>query len=216
VWLPTGAASTGPPASTAFNYWRFNNVAPAGARTMRISSFAWAPLGQTLPPVTNPPSGAPPGPGPGGPTTTGSSPPSQSRSGPAGAASSQPGTPKLTCVVRPRDASAAGGRSKQAVVLSLTMQPSRFAAATFARNAVLQWSATGVARLGLIVRRWVRGERFIRVGVLPRSVRSGSGRIHLPDRLAGRPIGPGTYSLGLASGTRSVRCTPRRFAFTVT
>ena len=34
------------------NYWRFNNVAPIGVRTMRISSFAWAPLGQSLPPPT--------------------------------------------------------------------------------------------------------------------------------------------------------------------
>lgn len=31
------------------NYWRFDNVAPLGVRTMHISSFAWAPLGQTLP-----------------------------------------------------------------------------------------------------------------------------------------------------------------------
>jgi hypothetical protein len=34
------------------NYWRFNNVAPIGVRTMRISSFAWAPLGQSLPAAT--------------------------------------------------------------------------------------------------------------------------------------------------------------------
>ena len=34
------------------NYWRFDNVAPVAVRTMRISSFTWAPLGQTLPPAT--------------------------------------------------------------------------------------------------------------------------------------------------------------------
>lgn len=31
------------------NYWRFNDVAPSGVRTMRVSSFAWAPPGQRLP-----------------------------------------------------------------------------------------------------------------------------------------------------------------------
>jgi hypothetical protein len=35
------------------NYWRFNNVAPAGVRTIHISSFTWAPLGRSLPPVAN-------------------------------------------------------------------------------------------------------------------------------------------------------------------
>ena len=35
------------------NYWRFDNAAPAGVRTIHISSFTWAPLGRTLPPVAN-------------------------------------------------------------------------------------------------------------------------------------------------------------------
>lgn len=31
------------------NYWRFGNVAPIVVRTVRISGFSWAPLGQRLP-----------------------------------------------------------------------------------------------------------------------------------------------------------------------
>ena len=49
--------STGvPTASTevpVINYWRFKNVAPRGVRTIRVSSFAWAPPGQRLAPLTN-------------------------------------------------------------------------------------------------------------------------------------------------------------------
>ena len=48
------------------NYWRYNNVAPAGVRTMRVASFAWAPLGVALPPAGT--GGTPAaGPGAGGP-----------------------------------------------------------------------------------------------------------------------------------------------------
>ena len=78
---------------------------------------------------------------------------------------------------------------------------------------MLNWSATGVASLKLIIRHRVAGHGFVRLGVLPRSVRAGSGRIHLPPGLAGRLIGPGTYSLGLSS---PARCTPGRAVFTIT
>ena len=45
------------------NYWRFRNVAPAGPRSIRISSFGWTPPGAApLPPSAGSPSSArPPG-----------------------------------------------------------------------------------------------------------------------------------------------------------
>lgn len=215
AWTVTNGVPTPSTEVPVINYWRFNNVAPTGVRTMRIASFSFAPPGQSLPPVTNPPPNGSPPPAPGSPTTTGGS-SSLPAPGPGGAAASGPEQPGLSCVIRPRVASAAGGRSRHAVELNLTMQPSRFAFGQYAHDAVLQWSATGVASLELIIRRWVRGHGFVRAGTLPRSVRFGSGRIHLPRRVASRSLGPGRYSLGLTSATGSIRCTPGRLTFTVT
>jgi hypothetical protein len=56
--LFTWTVSTGVPTPSTevpvINYWRFRNVAPSGVRTIRVSSFAWAPLDQRLPPLTSP------------------------------------------------------------------------------------------------------------------------------------------------------------------
>ena len=205
AWTVTIGVPTPSTEVPVINYWRFNNVAPVGVRTMRISSFAWAPLGQTIPP---PPSPSPRRGGPQPAAAGGSaSPPSP------GTAQLHQGPRGLACVVRVHAESAAARRSRRPVDVNLTMPPSHFALAQFPRDAVLRWSATGVGSLKLVIRRWVRGDGFIRVGALPRSVRSGSGRIHLPGRLAGHRIYPGTYSLGLSS---AARCTPGRFVFTIT
>ncbi len=67
AWTVTSGVPTPSTEVPVINYWRFNNVAPAGVRTIRISSFAWAPLGQTLPPLPNPPP-LPGGPQPRSPT----------------------------------------------------------------------------------------------------------------------------------------------------
>ena len=202
AWTVTIGVPTPSTEVPVINYWRFNNVAPAGVRTMRITSFAWAPLGQTIPPL---PGGSPP--------------PSPTRPSAAAGPASLPalgtahGPRGLACVVRVHAESAAARRSRHAVDVNLTMPPSHFALAQFPRDAVLRWSATGVVSLRLAIRRWVRGDGFVRLGALPRSVRPGSGRIHLPGRLAGHRIGRGTYSIGVTPGAR---CTPGRFVFTIT
>lgn len=121
AWTVTAGVPTPSTEVPVINYWRFKNVAPASVRTMRISSFAWAPLGQSLPPVTNP----------------------------VGAGSA-PGAPGAGAGV----GAGAGGR----------------------------------------------------MGAARRFVRSGRGRIRLPRRLGGHIFGRGTYSVGLASPARAVRC----------
>jgi hypothetical protein len=72
AWTVTTGVPTPSTEVPVINYWRFNNVAPSSVRTMRISSFAWAPLGQSLPPVipapAPPPGAGSPSPGPGGVT----------------------------------------------------------------------------------------------------------------------------------------------------
>ena len=83
-------------------------------------------------------------------------------------------------------------------------------------HAVLRWRATGTASLELIIRRWVRGQGFVRATALARTVRAGTGRIHLSLRVSGPRLGPGRYNLGLTSATRSVRCSPARLTFTLT
>ena len=96
------------------------------------------------------------------------------------------------------------------------MRPSRFPIGQFHDDGVLHWSATGAVRLELTVRRWVPGKGFVRVAALPRAVPSGASRTRLPGKLAGRSVGPGTYSLGLSPGTRAMRCTTHaRLVFTV-
>ena len=145
AWTVTIGVPTPSTEVPVINYWRFNNVAPVGVRTMRISSFAWAPLGQTLPPPPNPP------PPPGGPrprSSTGPSAAGGSASPPSlGTAQLHSGPRGLACVVRVHAESAAARRSRHAVDVNMTMPPSHFALAQFSRDAVLRWSATGVGSL---------------------------------------------------------------------
>jgi hypothetical protein len=189
------------------NYWRYQNVAPAGPRTMRISSFAWAPLGQSLPPVTSPGPTVSPSPGPGDPGAGASPalpPASATPSPPADAAGA-----KLACVI-------GGTHARRTVHLTVSMLPSRFPIARFGRDGVFHWKATGATSLDLIIRHQVSRAGFVRMGAVQLSVRSGSGHIRLPRRLASRHIGRGTFSVRVASGVRPLRCAPGRFVFTVT
>jgi hypothetical protein len=207
AWTVTTGVPTPSTEVPITNYWRYQNVAPAGPRTMRISSFAWVPLGQSPPPVTNPPGTGSGSPGPGGPDP-GASPPAQPAPSSTPTPSTQPAGARLVCVI-------GDARSGRAVRLSVTMQPSRFPIASFGRDGVLSWRATGATSLDLIIRRWVRGAGYTRMGALQRSVRSGAGRIRLPRRLAGRHFGRGRFSLGVTAGARPVRCAPGRFVFMV-
>jgi hypothetical protein len=190
------------------NYWRYQNVAPAGVRTMRISSFTWAPLGQSLPPVTNP---APPGTGSAGPgdPEAGATLPSQASSNGTPRPPARPPGARLACVI-------GGTRSGRAVHLTVSMQTSRFPLAWLGRDGVFAWTATGATSLDLIVRRWVRGGGVLRIGALRSSVRSGQGRIRLPHLLASRRVGRGTFSVRVAAGLRPLRCAPGRLVFTIT
>ena len=52
AWTLTTGVPTPSTEVPMINYWRSHGVAPAGVRTVRISSFAWVPLGQSLPPIT--------------------------------------------------------------------------------------------------------------------------------------------------------------------
>jgi hypothetical protein len=214
AWTVTTGVPTPSTEVPVINYWRYNNVAPASVRTMRISSFAWAPLGQNLPPTTNPPGkGSPSAGGPGGPAPPGSrspGPPSSSRGGPP----RQRGTQRMTCVLGV-PAGATRGRSERTMHVNVWMRPSRFPIARLSHEGVLHWTATAVASVDLIIGRWVRDAGFVRMGAIRGFVRPGAGRIRLPVELAGRRLGRGTYRIGLASGPRPVRCTPGHLGFTV-
>lgn len=203
AWTVTTGVPTPSTEVPVINYWRFNGIAPAGVRTIRISSFAWAPLGQTLAPVPSPPPDASPPPGPGGPAGAPSGSPSQ----PVRHAHRQ----AMACMVAARGAGAVGpgGRS---IEVSLTMRSRHFTLGRFPRDAVLRWSATGAVRLTLAIRRWVPGRGFVLVGGIRRSVRPGSGRIHLPAKFGAGTVGPGRYSVRLRS---AIRCRPGRLMFTV-
>lgn len=50
-WIVTNGVPRPSTEVPVINYWRFDNVAPIGVHTMRISGFAWAPLGRRLRPV---------------------------------------------------------------------------------------------------------------------------------------------------------------------
>lgn len=217
AWTVTSGVPTPSSEVPVINYWRFNNVPPAGVRTMRISSFAWAPPGQSLPPVTNPPgntsppSPSPPAPGGGSPRTNGGV-----GSTPAGAGQARALGPGLSCVIGAPRASVVGVRTSQPVQMTLRMPAGRFLRTGLLSDGVFDWSATGIARLELIIRRWVRGRGFVSAGVLRRSVHRGAGVFHLPRRLGGHAFGPGTYSVQARARVGSARCTPGRFHFTIT
>lgn len=204
AWTVTTGVPTPSTEVPVINYWRFNGIAPAGVRTIRISSFAWAPLGQTLAPVASPPPRTSPPSGPGGP---------------AGAPPGSPSEPvrhaqgrALACVVAARGPGAMGGPGGRSVEVRLMMRSTHFALGRFPRDAVVRWSATGAVRLTLVIRRWMPGRGFALVGRLRRSVGPGSGRIHLPAKLGGRAVGPGRYSVLLRS---AIRCSPGPLTFTV-
>lgn len=196
------------------NYWRYHNVAPAGVRTMRISSFAWAPLGQSLTPVTGPPgnlspaTSSPSPPGPAVPGTKGT------LVSPPGSAPARPRGPAVSCVIGPQRASVAG--TQPPVRFTLAMPVGRFARTKLVYHGVINWSATGIARIELTIRRWVRGAGLIRVGDLRRTVRRGKGVFHLLRSLGGHAIRPGRYSVLARANGHSARCTPGRLRFTVT
>ena len=171
------------------NYWRFGNVAPVGVRTMRISSFTWAPLGQTLPPATN---------GGRGRNVLGA-----------------PPRGRWECAIGDSGAAVGGKPAASHVSVSMTMRPNRFTTVASRRHSVLQWSATGAADLELIIERRVRGRRFVRIGTVRRTVHVGRGRISLWRKLGTYPITPGTYGVRLKSGATPVRCAPKRFLITI-
>jgi hypothetical protein len=208
AWTVTTGVPTPSTEVPIINYWRYQNVAPAGVRTMRISSFAWAPLGQGVPPLTNPAPSASGSPGPGDPGAA-AGPPPQVPSSSAPTVANHPALARLACVI-------GGTRSGHTVHLTVSMRPSRFPIGRFGRDGVLSWRASGATSVDLIIRRWVRGAGFVRMGALQRSVRSGSGRIRVPRRLPGRHLGRGTFSIGVASGAQRLRCAPGRLVFTVT
>lgn len=204
AWTVTTGVPTPSTEVPVINYWRFNGIAPAGVRTIRISSFAWAPLGQTLAPAPIPPPGAPPLPGPGGPAGAPPGSPSQ----PVGHAHG----PALACVLAAPVAGAMDNPGGRSIEVRLTMRSRQFTLGQLPRDAVVRWSSTGAVRLTLEIRRWVPGRGFVLVGRLRRSVRPGSGRIHLPAKLGARAVGPGRYSVRLRS---AIRCSPGRLMFTV-
>lgn len=213
AWTVTTGVPTPSTEVPVINYWRFKNIAPSSVRTMRISSFAWAPLGQSLPPLIPTPGAGSPSPGPGGVTGTPSARPVR------GAPTHAPNALRrvgLTCSFRAPGAAAASGQHPRVVNLSVSMQPSRFSIARFHNDGVLQWSATGAVRLKLVVRRWLRDKGFVRIAALPQFVPSGPSRSRLPAKLGGRAVGPGTYSVGLSPGARTLRCVGAHFLFTVT
>ena len=97
----------------------------------------------------------------------------------------------------------------------MTMRPNHFTTAASRRVSLLYWTATGHASLEMILERRVRGRRFVRVGTVRRTVDIGRGRISVWRRLGKYPIRPGTYGVRLKSGPTPVRCTPKRFLFTI-
>ena len=212
AWTVTTGVPTPSTEVPVINYWRYNNVAPAGVRTMRISSFGWAPPGQSLPPATTPPpaggpgAGSPPAGTGGGIGATGSSPPT-----PASSARRH----RIMCIIAAPRRPARLGHSGRAVDLTLWMQPIRFPLAAFTRDGVLRWSATGAASVDLILQRRIPGADFVRMGVMQRFVRSGKGRIRLPHSLGRRHLGRGTYGVAVRSGAQQVRCAPARLVFTL-
>ena len=211
AWTVTSGVPTPSTEVPMINYWRFNNVAPSGVRTMRISSFAWAPLGQSLPPVIPPPGKGSRSPGPGGVTGTSSAQPVPGAHAPHAVR-----RVSLTCSFRAPGNAAASGQHRRVVNLSVSLQPRRFSIARFHGDGVLRWSATGAVSLKLVVRRWLRDKGFVRIAALPHFVPSGPSRSRLPAKLGGRSVGPGMYSVGLSPGARTMRCVRAHFLFTVT
>jgi hypothetical protein len=206
AWTVTTGVPTPSTEVPIINYWRYQNVAPTGVRTMRISSFAWAPPGQSLPPVTNPVPTGSPSPGPGDPGAGGVSVPlPPARPAPP----AHPAGAKLACVI-------GGTHSRRSVHLTVSMLPSRFPIAWFGRDGVFHWKATGATSLALVIRHQVSRAGFVRIGAVQLSVRSGTGHIRVPRRLASRHLGRGTFSVRVASGARPLRCAPGRLVFTVT
>lgn len=113
-------------------------------------------------------------------------------------------------------AGARGKHSERSVDITVFMQPNVLPLASLPGAGVLRWKATGPVSVDLVIRRWVPSAGFVRMGALRRSVRSGRGRFRLPHQLGGHIFGRGTYTVGLASTARTLRCGRRHFVFTVT
>ena len=97
----------------------------------------------------------------------------------------------------------------------MMMLRNRFAIGGSRRDSVLHWRSTGKANLEMIIERSVRGERFVRVGTLGRTVHVGSGRFPIARKLGRHHIRPGTYTVRLKSQAKPVRCVPKRLLFTI-
>ncbi len=190
-WVVTSGVPTPSSEVPMINYWRFDNVAPATARSMRIASFAWAPPGQEI--AT--PVGALGGAG----------------ASPAGAAAANGGAARDGC---------AGAASVTAAATApdvrVQMQPRRFATAGRRRGATISWSATQKAQLRLAVERRTHA-RFVTVGSLKRAVHAGTGRLRFTGRIGARRLRPGAYRLvaRLVTGAGGTRCAPRQLRFTI-
>jgi hypothetical protein len=62
-WIVTRDVPTPSSEVPMINYWRYDGVAPAAARSMRVSSFTWLPLGAEDPPAPTGGRATSPGPG---------------------------------------------------------------------------------------------------------------------------------------------------------
>ncbi len=213
-WTLTSGVPTPSAEVPVINYWRFNNVAPVGVQTMRVSSFSWAPLGRQLPPVGSGSGGGgtviPPPPLP-APTTPATSAPSlpvvsgtatgQPTGSGGSAAGTKPANADWSCTI--------GGRHQGHVRMSL-----RFAVASRGGR-LIRWTATGAGRVRLVFGRLVQGNRFVTVGSLTRTVHAGSGTIRVPSKLGKRPLRAGAYDIRVTAGVSHVRCAPQRLLFTL-
>jgi hypothetical protein len=193
-WVVTSGVPTPSSEVPMINYWRFDNVAPATARSMRIASFAWAPPGQDIAAPVGALGGA--GASPAG----------------AGAAGGNGGAPRDGCAI----AASVTGSGTPADV-RVQMRPRRFATGGGRRGATISWNATKTAHLRLVVERLAHA-RFVTVGTLTHAVHAGSGRLRFTGRIGtGRRLRAGAYRLvaRLVTGASSTRCTPRRLRFTI-
>jgi hypothetical protein len=164
------------------NYWRFDGVAPAGPKSMRLASFTWLPPGD--PGAIPPQSGATASDGTGGAA--------QQQAAPAVGGEIAPPTPTPT-------SDAAAPR------LALSVRPSRFALRGRRAGARIFWDASGPAHVRVEVEQQLGHGRVKRLGHLTASVRSGRGAMRFPARVGHRRLHAGIYRLRLSSPDGKVR-----------
>lgn len=173
------------------NYWRYAGVAPAGPKSMRLSSFTWLPPGDpnTIPPHSGAIAGGgvpqPQQPAPGGNVT----------SAPAAAVPSPP--------------AAAEAR------LNLSIRPRRFALHGRGARGEMVWTASGPATVRIQVDRQLRTGRFAPVGTIVRLVQAGREITRFPAQVDGRALRAGRYRLDLSSAGAKVGFARRHLRFTV-